>query len=62
MTDRELLQQCLAAFEAISTASTSRKLLKLLGNSPVVYAGTGPHLLAAEMSRRLRTHLGLPEK
>lgn len=49
MTDIELLETCLLAFEAIPTSTASRKMLKKLGKVPGAYAGNGSHILAHQM-------------
>jgi hypothetical protein len=55
---RELLEDCLAAFEAMPIAAKSRKLLKKWGMTPGAYAGSGSHILAEYMAKKLREHLG----
>jgi hypothetical protein len=57
LSDRELLEDCLKAFEAIPIAAASRKMLKHLGQQPVAYAGNGSHILARVMADELRHHL-----
>jgi hypothetical protein len=56
--DRDILKQCLEAFEAIPVAASSRKMLKRLGVEPGAYAGNGSHLLARQMAKEIRRHLG----
>lgn len=58
MTDLEMMKLCLRAFEAIPTADKSRKVLKQMGKVPMAYAGNRSHVLAAEMVKELRYHLG----
>lgn len=57
MTDRELLEECLLAFEAIPISAKARKLLKKMDRTPGAYAGNGSHILAHEMVLKLCAHL-----
>jgi hypothetical protein len=61
LTDRELLQDCLEAFDAIPVAAKARKMLKKIGQVPGAYAGNGSHILAAKMAESIRRHLGAAE-
>jgi hypothetical protein len=56
-TDREMLDECLRAFEAIPVSAKARKVLKAMGKTPGAYAGNGSHILAHQMVLRLREHL-----
>lgn len=57
ITDRELLQDCLDAFEAVPVADKSRKVLKKFGQQSGAYAGNRSHLLANYMAKIIREHL-----
>lgn len=63
ISDADMLSLCLDAFEALDrTAASCRKFLKKdLGVVPGVYTGSGQHLVAAEMAKRLRSHLRLEQ-
>lgn len=56
---RELLEDCLEAFVAITTAPNSRRLLKKWGMTPGPYAGSGSYILAHYMQKKLREHLAV---
>lgn len=60
-SDNAMLSLCLDAFEALDKdAAACRKFLKKdLGIIASAYAGSGQHLVAAEMTKRLRYHLNL---
>ena len=53
MSDLELLEECLLAFEAIPVSANARKILKKMGKTPGTYAGNGSHILAYEMVLKL---------
>ena len=57
ITDRELLQDCLEAFDAMPVAAKSRKVLKKFGQEAQPYAGNRSHVLAAYMAAIIRRHL-----
>ena len=57
ITDRELLQDCLKAFEAIPVAAKSRKVLKDFGRKDEAWAGNRSHVLARYMAETIRAHL-----
>ena len=57
ITDRELLKDCLDAFEAIPVAAKSRKVLKKLGRKDEAWAGNRSHVLARYMADTIRIHL-----
>lgn len=54
LTDRELLEDCLEAFEAITVSKSARKLLKKWGQTPGAYAGDGRHILAVYMANKIK--------
>lgn len=56
-SDRELLDDCLAAFTAIPTAPSARRLMKKWGLSPAAYAGDGRTILAEYMVRKIGEHI-----
>ena len=56
MTDRELLEDCLTAFDAIWTAPGSRRLLKKWGIA-MPMSREGRALLADYMAKTIREHL-----
>lgn len=58
MTDREMLELCLQAFEAIPKAETSKLFMKRMSWVHVAYTGPAPYRLAKAMQQRLRKHLG----
>lgn len=56
ITDRQLLQDCADAFDALPIAANSRKMLKRWN----VFAGNGnrrSHVLARYMAETIRLHL-----
>ena len=58
MTDKEWLELCVEAFDAIQIAKKSRSFMKKrFGETYWGYAGNGSHLLAKSMARRLREYL-----
>ncbi len=57
ITDRELLVDCAAAFEAMPRADESRKLLKKWDQEPLPYSGNRSHVLARYMAELIRSHL-----
>ena len=58
MTDRELLENCLAAFRTLTgNAADCRKFLKIEGFAPRAYAGPGQYLLARHMIMKISDHL-----
>jgi len=59
MTDREMLEFCLEAFEAAITATTSKAFMKRQSFVHVFYGGTASSRLAKQMQKRLRQHLGI---
>ena len=56
-TDRELLEECLAAFEAIPVANAAKKFLRKRGTPGRIGAGNGSWQLADVMARAIRSHL-----
>ena len=58
MTDRELLEDCLTAFVALPVAPASKRVLKRWGITHKPFAGSGSHLLARYMEKKIREHLG----
>lgn len=56
-TNREMLELCVEAFDALPVAAKSRKVLKDLGEQVQSYAGNRSHVLAATMARIVRKHL-----
>lgn len=58
---RGLLEDCLAAFEAMPVAADSRKLLRKWGITVESYAGNRSHVLSQYMAKHLRDELGLKE-
>ena len=56
-TNRELLEECLAAFEAIPAANAAKKFLRRRGTPPRMGAGNGSWQLADVMARAIRSHL-----
>lgn len=58
MTDRDLLELCAIAFDAIPQAAKSRRVMKKhLKMTPGAYAGNGSHLLAKAMADKVCLHL-----
>ena len=57
ISDRELLQDCADAFDAMPIAAASRKLLKKWGQKTEAYAGNRSHVLARYMAELIREHL-----
>jgi hypothetical protein len=57
ITDRELLQDCLDAFEAIPVAARARKVLKKFGRKDEAWAGNRSHVLARYMAETIKLHL-----
>ena len=57
ISDRELLQDCLTAFEAIPVAAKSRSVLKKFGRKDEAWAGNRSHVLARYMAETIRDHL-----
>jgi hypothetical protein len=57
ITDRELLEECLTAFEAIPVAANSRKVLKKWGKVTAAYSGNRSHVLAGYMAQLIRDHI-----
>jgi hypothetical protein len=57
ITDRELLQDCLDAFEAIPVAANARKILKKFEQKTAAYGGNRSHVLARYMAETIRLHL-----
>jgi len=55
-TDRELLELCMEAFDAIELVTTSRAVLKKIDPNNT-QMGNGRDLLAREMVARIRRHL-----
>lgn len=58
MTDRELLELCREAFQAIPLSAAARKMLKKMGQIPGAYAGNGSHILARAMVVEIDKHTG----
>lgn len=56
MTDREMLEDCLEAFNAITVSKDARKLLRKWGQNPGAYAGDGRHILAAYIAKKISEH------
>ncbi len=57
MTDKELLEECLEAFEAIPIAAKARKVLKKIGQKPGAYAGNRSHILARHYADLIRKQI-----
>jgi hypothetical protein len=61
--DRELLENCLKAFDALKVdAAACRKVLARFGRKVEAYAGSGQYVLARHMADAIREHLGLEPK
>jgi hypothetical protein len=61
MTDKELLEQCVAAFEAVPVARHADKVLRKLGFKWDGSATNRSRFLAGSMAKRIRSHLGQTE-
>jgi hypothetical protein len=57
-SDDEMLRDCLDAFEAVTTAFASKKLLKQWNVKDPPYSGNAMYRLAKFMQGKLRDHLG----
>ncbi len=57
ITDRELLQDCLKAFEAIPVAAKAKKVLRDFGRKDEAWTGNRSHVLARYMTETIRLHL-----
>ena len=56
---RELLEDCLTAFDALPITAESRRVLRKWGITVESYAGNRSHVLAQYMARHLRAKLSL---
>lgn len=62
MTDNELLDLCLAAFEAMPVADRAKKVLKTIGHTSAPYAGNRSHILARVMVEMIVEHQSQKER